>query len=111
MTLSGCRSGDPPCVRVDAGEFMRPHTFKGVATDRFIGVSTPVHPERNPGDSRAYKEVYDATLFHTWRILWIPTRELPADYLERVKRQPNAVKPLTINAAQPRPPEPPVGAN
>ena len=59
LLLSACASNDnPPCRRVSAREFMRPHTFKGIASDEFIGVSgapSRFAPMKNEGK----KEVAD----------------------------------------------------
>jgi hypothetical protein len=91
--VAGCATDNhPPCRRVSAAEFMRPHTFKGLATDRFIGVSKPVPFSSNPGnenEGRAFKEVWDYGLFHSWAVLWVPVNELPRDYLFNAHKEPN----------------------
>lgn len=93
ILLAGCAStpndNNPPCRRVDATEFMRPHTFKGVATDRFIGVTMPLFPSSDSDERRAFKEIWEVGNFHSWAVLWIPARELPADYLTNAPIEPN----------------------
>ena len=88
--LSGCATNDkPPCRRVDAKEFMRPHTFKGIATDRFIGVTRIHHRPQSNDDRKAFKEIWQMGLFHGWAVLWIPAKELPGDYLANAYNEPN----------------------
>ena len=90
MLLPGCATNDnPPCRRVVASEFMRPHPFKGLATDRFIGVTQPLNATRRSDGQRAFKEVWELGLRHGWAVLWIPAGELPADYLAHAPREPN----------------------
>ncbi len=88
--LAGCATkydnDRPPCRRVDATEFMRAHRFKGVATDRFIGIT---HPFLAPDDERrAFKEIFELGMNHGWAVLWIPASELPPDYLANAHNQP-----------------------
>ena len=88
--LSGCATNDkPPCRRVDAKEFMRPHTFKGFATDRFIGITRNRYRHQGNDNCRAFKEVWELGLFHGWAVLWIPAKELPDDYLANAYNKPN----------------------
>lgn len=91
--LAGCATtydnDHPPCRRVDATEFMRPHTFKGVATDRFIGITQPLFPAADKDERRAFKEIWEVGNFHGWAVLWIPASELPSDYLTNALSQPN----------------------
>jgi hypothetical protein len=86
--VSACATNDnPPCRRVSATEFMRPHTFKGLASDRFIGVAEP--PFSGSGTRRAFKQVWELGLTHSWAVLWVPTAELPSDYLANAHKEPN----------------------
>ncbi|MGC3960644.1 MAG: hypothetical protein QM813_22735 [Verrucomicrobiota bacterium] len=91
--LAGCAASydhdHPPCRRVDAAEFMRPHTFKGVATDRFIGITQPLFPTADKDERRAFKEIWEVENFHSWAVLWIPASELPPDYLTNAVSRPN----------------------
>ena len=91
ISLSSCATNDnPPCRRVTAKEFMRPHTFKGIPSDQFIGVTnapnnfTPVK-----GEGKAYKNIWEMGVFHGWAIIWCPTDELPKDYLAKAHKNPN----------------------
>ncbi|MDI1315513.1 hypothetical protein [Prosthecobacter sp.] len=86
--LGSCATNDnPPCRKVSAQEFMRPHTFKGIASDRFIGITKPITPSSKSG--KAYKEIWEMGLFYGWAVIWIPVEELPPDYIARVHQQPN----------------------
>lgn len=88
--LSGCATNDkPPCRRVDAKEFMRPHTFKGIATDRFIGVTKTRRRSHSDDDRKAFKEIWELGLIAGWAVLWIPAKELPDDYLANAYNEPN----------------------
>lgn len=90
--LGSCATNDnPPCRRVNAQEFMRPHTFKGIPTDRFIGISKPTTPSGKSG--KAYKEIWKLGLFHDWAVIWIPLEELPPDYVAEAHQKPNRKKP------------------
>jgi hypothetical protein len=91
LIFSGCATNDsPPIRRVSADEFMRPHTFKGVATDQFIGITqTGLSRSRDRKPDRAFKQVWDTGLFHSWAVIWCPAEELPADYLRNATNQPN----------------------
>ena len=64
---------------------MQANRFKGLATDRFIGVSegSVAFPESQ--NRRAYKEVFEIGLFHSWAVQWCPVEELPEDFHEKVK--------------------------
>ena len=96
--LTSCATNDsPPVRRVSAEEFMRPHTFKGLATDQFIGITHPSFgfaSELEP--DRAFKQVYEMGFFHNWAILWCPVDELPEDYLRHAKERPNRI-PATLD--------------
>lgn len=89
--LSACASNDnPPCRRVSAREFMRPHTFKGIASDEFIGVSgapSRFAPMKNEG--KAFKKIWEFGLFHGWAVIWCPEEDLPKDYLINARMKPN----------------------
>jgi hypothetical protein len=91
--LAGCATtyndDHPPCRRVDATEFMRPHLFKGVATDRFIGITQPLLPNADKDGRRAFKEIWEVGNFHGWAVLWIPASELPSDYLANAHKEPS----------------------
>lgn len=90
--LVSCATNDhPPCRRVNAQEFMRPHTFKGIASDRFIGTSKPLSFFSKSG--KAYKEIWEPGLFHGWAVIWIPVTELPPDYLAEARQKPNRTQP------------------
>ena len=87
LTLGSCATNDnPPCRRVTAKEFMRPHTFKGIASDRFIGISSPKMNDSKSG--KAFKEIWELGLFHGWAVIWIPVAELPPDYVAEAHRKP-----------------------
>lgn len=86
-------SASPPLRRVSASEFMRPHTFKGVPTDQFIGATQSGFEhsqDRNP--ETAFKKIWEIGLFHSWAVLWCPADELPADYLRNAHAHPNRPK-------------------
>jgi len=91
LVLTGCATKDsPPLRRVSAEEFMRPHTFKGLPTDQFIGTTN--HGLGHSGDlkpDRAFKQVWEIGFFHSWAVIWCPVDELPADYLRNAHTQPN----------------------
>lgn len=91
LLFSGCASDDtPPCRRVSAEDFMRPHTFKGIASDEFIGVTTaPKHFRPMPNEAKAFKKIWEMGLFHRWAVIWCPAEELPEDYLANARSQPN----------------------
>ena len=91
LIFTGCATNDsPPIRRVSADEFMRPHTFKGVPTDQFIGTTqTGLSRSRDRKPERAFKQVWDTGLFHSWAVIWCPAEELPADYLRDATSQPN----------------------
>jgi hypothetical protein len=91
LIFSGCATNDsPPIRRVSADEFMRPHSFKGIPTDQFIGTTyTGVHRSRDRKQDRAFKQVWDTGLFHSWAVIWCPADELPAEYLRTASSQPN----------------------
>lgn len=85
LLLSSCATDDhPPCRRVTAQEFMRPHTFKGIASDQFIGTSGG----RIFGKAKAFKTVWEMGFNHSWAVLWVPADELPPDYLKEARRRP-----------------------
>ncbi len=68
---------------------MRPHTFKGVATDQFIGKTMAGFSHAS--DSRpdkAFKTIYEMGLFHSWAVIWCPVKELPGDYMRAAHTQP-----------------------
>jgi hypothetical protein len=71
LLLPSCSSDTVRCRKVSAAEFMRPHTFKGIASDAFIGTA----------DEKTFKKVFHFGLVNSWEVLWIPSRELPSDYL------------------------------
>lgn len=89
--LTACATNDkPPCRRVSATEFMRPHTFKGIASDEFVGVtSSPrgFHPRGNKG--KAFKTIWEMGMFRSWAVIWCPVNELPEDYLATARTKPN----------------------
>jgi hypothetical protein len=89
--LSSCATNDnPPCRRVTAKEFMRPHTFKGIPTDQFIGVTgAPNHFTPMKGEGKAFKHIWEMGVFHGWAIIWCPTDELSKDYLSKARQAPN----------------------
>ena len=89
--LSGCATNDsPPIRRVSAEEFMRPHTFKGLPTDQFIGVTqTGLNRSRDRKPDRAFKQILTASLFSSWAVIWCPADELPADYIRTASTTPN----------------------
>lgn len=88
LTLSSCATNDnPPCRRVNAQEFMRQHTFKGIASDRFIGISNP--KARFSKSGKAYKEIWELGLFYGWAVIWVPVEELPPDYVAEAPQKPN----------------------
>jgi len=91
ILFTGCATNDsPPVRRVSADEFMRPHTFKGVPTDQFIGTTqTGSGRSRDRKPDRAFKQVWDTGVFHSWAVIWCPAEELPADYLRNAGIQPN----------------------
>ena len=68
---------------------MRPHTFKGIKTDRFIGITKPVSPGPNSGPDKAFKEIWEFGFFHGWAVLWIPVNELPKEYVAKLHREAN----------------------
>ena len=68
---------------------MRPHTFKGIATNRFIGVTKNRHRSRSDDDRKAFKEIWELGLIAGWAVLWIPAKELPDDYLTNAYNEPN----------------------
>ena len=77
----------PPCRKVSAAEFMRPHTFKGIATDDFIGTTSGNIRE----DRKAFKKIWELGLNHSWAVLWCPVDELPQDYLATAHEKPYRV--------------------
>lgn len=84
--LSSCGSNDnPPCRRVSAQEFMRPHTFKGIPTDEFIGSTRA----GTSGMKRAFKQIWEMGWNYGWAVIWTPVSELPPDYLKTAHRKPN----------------------
>lgn len=86
--LSSCASNDnPPCRRVTAEQFMRPHRFKGIPSDRFIGISSPTRVSAKTG--KAFKEIWEMGFNHHWAVIWVPVNELPADYLAEAHEKPN----------------------
>ncbi|HEY1052709.1 MAG TPA: hypothetical protein VGE39_23220 [Prosthecobacter sp.] len=86
--LVSCATNDnPPCRRVTAQQFMRPHTFKGIPSDRFIGISQPKQGSTKAG--KAFKEIWEFGFNHSWAIIWVPVNELPADYVAEAHRKPN----------------------
>lgn len=86
--LTSCATdNNPPCRRVTAEQFMRPHTFKGLSTDRFIGVSPPTRGSAKTG--KAFKEIWELGFNHSWAIIWVPVNELPADYVAEAHQKPN----------------------
>ncbi len=88
LGLGSCATDDnPPCRRVTAEEFMRPHTFKGIATDRFIGISPPLRNSTKA--AKVFKEIWEMGLNHGWAVIWAPVDELPADYLKEARQKPN----------------------
>ncbi len=91
LLFVGCASDDnPPCRRVSAQEFVRPHTFKGMASDQFIGVSSsPSHFTPMKGDAKAFKTIWEFGINHGWAVIWCPVEELPADYLRTARTKPN----------------------
>ena len=88
---TGCATNDsPPIRRVSAQEFMRPHTFKGVPTDQFIGTTqTGLGGSRDRKPDRAFKQIWSLGIFSSWAVIWCPVEELPADYLRTASTQPN----------------------
>lgn len=91
LGLSSCATNDnPPCRRVSAQEFMRPHTFKGIPSDQFIGVtSAPGNFAPVKGEGKAFKKIWQLGVFHGWAVIWCPTDELPKDYLSNAREKPN----------------------
>jgi hypothetical protein len=91
FTFCSCATNDhPPCRRVSAAEFMRPHTFKGIPTDEFIGVTRGTNRASTvQDDAKAFKTVWEMGLFHGWAVIWCPVNELPKDYLEKARENPN----------------------
>jgi hypothetical protein len=89
--LSSCATNDnPPCRRVTAEEFMRPHTFKGIPSDEFIGTtSAPARFRPTPNEDKAFKKIWEMGWSHGWAVIWCPTGELPRDYLVHAKSKPN----------------------
>ena len=57
-------------------EFMRPHTFKGIPSDAFIGVT----------DEKAFKKVFRFGFVDSWEVLWTPIEGLPRDYLDKAPK-------------------------
>lgn len=96
--LTCCATDDrPPCRRVSAAEFMRPHTFKGLASDQFIGVSgAPFDSPDQRKPEKAFKQIWEMGLFHGWAVIWCPVSELPADYLDSAREKPNRKLPGTV---------------
>ena len=74
MLTTGCGT---PCRQVSRAEFMRPHEAKGMATDIFIGVA----------NRKAYKEIWELSLFHGTVVLWTQTSELTADDMRQLETQ------------------------
>ena len=75
---------------------MRPHAFKGIATDQFIGTTTTgIRASRDSKPDKAFKTVWEMGLFHGWAIIWCPTEALPSDYLATAKEHPNRKAPGT----------------
>ena len=91
IAISACASNDnPPCRRVSAQDFIRPHTFKGIATDQFIGVTaSPAHFPPMKGETKAFKTIWELGLFNGWAVIWCPADELPRDYLRTAHTKPN----------------------
>ena len=90
LAASCATNSRPPCRQVSADEFMRPHLLKGLPSDRFIGVAPPPFlSRRNPDKGKAYKEIWEIGLNHSFAILWCPVTELPKDYLKTAKEHPN----------------------
>lgn len=89
--LTACATNDsPPCRRVSATEFMRPHTFKGIASDEFVGVTSSPRgfpPRENEG--KAFKTIWEMGMFRSWAVIWCPVNELPKDYLATARKNPN----------------------
>jgi hypothetical protein len=57
---------------------MRPHHAKGFPTDTFIGVA----------NRKAYKEIWELSLFHGTVVLWTQASELtPEDFQELEKQR------------------------
>lgn len=68
---------------------MRPHPFKGVATDQFIGTtSTGFSHARDGQPDKAFKTIWEMGLFHGWAVIWCPVKELPGDYLRDAPTHP-----------------------
>jgi hypothetical protein len=89
--LSGCATEDsPPIRRVSAQEFMRPHTFKGLPTDQFIGITqTGLNRSRDRKPDKAFKQIWSTSLFSSWSVIWCPAEELPEDYIRTASTEPN----------------------
>lgn len=69
---------------------MRPHTFKGIATDQFVGTTmteAKIPSDRKP--DKAFKTIWQMGLFHGWAVIWCPASELPPGYLSTAKDRPN----------------------
>ena len=76
LILPACSSYTVRCRKVSAAEFMRPHTFKGIPSDAFIGVT----------DQKAFKKIFRFGFVDSWEVLWTPAKDLPSDY---IKQAPN----------------------
>ncbi len=89
--LCSCATNDnPPCRRVSAGEFMRPHTFKGIPSDEFIGVTgAPKGFNPTAREHKAFKKIWEMGWFHGWAVIWCPAEELPKEYLANAHKRPN----------------------
>jgi len=86
FAVTSCATNDsPPCRRVSAQEFMRPHTFKGIATVQFVGFNH----SRDRKPNKAFKTIWEMGLFHGWAVIWCPVEELPGDYLATAREKPN----------------------
>lgn len=103
FSLVGCATNDnPPCRRVNAAEFMRPHTFKGIASDQFIGITHTGMPHHHSGTpDKAFKTIWQMGLFSGWAVIWCPANELPTDYLKSAATNPNRKPPGVTDFVHP----------
>jgi len=67
---------------------MRPHLFKGVPTDRFIGTSTDLYKSESKKNDKAFKEIQELGWNYSWAVLWCPVIELPEEYLRNAHKNP-----------------------